>query len=268
MRSVKGSKFAMVPVKVMLDPSNAALRVWCGLCMFASHENICWPSQRALAEYLGVSQTMVHRGIEDLKTMKMVTVEDGPTGRRFFRLHMAGDSPMNQSDSPVKVGDSPVKVGDSPMNQNFNENLLQELESVGVAPETPPAIDSRTRLKNQTHESDSEAEAPASPGTTTATAGQSGFDDYWHALPRVLTTNRSAALVAWSELDTAARLAAIAAAPRYAAVVDAAPADRKQWFRHAAKFLLERAWEMSDDDWRIQARVPVAVEAEKPADFW
>lgn len=269
MRSVKGVKFAMVPMKVFLDPSNAALRVWCGLSMFANHDNVCWPSQRALAEYLGVSQAMVCRGLDDLKTMKMVTVEDAPTGRKYFRLHMGGDSPVHQGDSPMNQGDSPVQEGDSPMNQNFDENPLHPLAPEGVAMKWPPAIDSRTRSMNQTHEA--EAAAVASLQTTTATAGLTGIDidEFWHSFPIALATNRAKATAIWAGLDNTTRAAVCAAAKRYKAVFSAAADHNKAFFRHAPAFMSDGFWTLSDNEWRIAAREPVPfVPDTRPPDAW
>ena len=76
-------------------------------------------------------------------------------------------------------------------------------------------------------------------------------------MPKVIATDRSSTTAEWQSLAPAEQAAAIAGAGRYAAVFSAAPDDRKQYFARAARFLRERMWTMTDNEWRIRARVEV-----------
>lgn len=279
MRSQKDVKFAMVPEPVFQDGSPAAIKVWCGLAMFANHANRCWPSQKELAEYLGVSRWMVSRGLEDLVLMRMVTVGADEKGRKFFQLHMKraektdvadlhNVAPVHMEGANLHMGCASLHMESARMHIFSGQNSSQTPAPQGEAPKTAFAIDSITRLNNQTHQPEVGAAGAKAPATTTATAGLSRFDRFWETMPRVIATNRRGAEDIWAGLALADQDAALAGAVRYAAVVNSAPDDRKQYFLHAPAFLRERAWEMQDNDWRVRARAPVVMPMEAPADFW
>lgn len=271
MRSQEGVRFAMVPEKLYVEGSLSAIKTWCGLSSFANHANACWPSQREVAEVLGVRQSVVCRGIQDLISMRLVTRETDEKGRKFFQLHMKmapgkiavqqfGDAGQHQSDAVQQFGDAVQQFSEG-------EKTTQVLAGIEQPPKWARAIEPSTRSNNQNHQPDSEAAGETS-GKTTATAGLTRFEEYWNVMPKVIASNRASASEEWQSLAPADRAAAVAGAVRYAAVVNAAPIDRKQYFRHAAAFLRDRAWEMQDDDWRVHARVPVAMVDDRPADFW
>lgn len=273
MRSEKDVRFAMVPEKLYVEGSLSAIKTWCGLSSFANHANACWPSQREVAEILGVRQSVVCRGIQDLIAMRLVTRETDEKGRKFFQLHMKmapgkiavqqfGDAGQHRSDAVQQFGDAVQQFSD-------DENPAQTLAGIEQPPKWARAIDPLTRSNNQIQQPEAGA-AGRSVGKATATAGLTRFEEYWGIMPKVIATDRASTTAEWQSLAPADQAAAIVGAGRYAAVFAAAPDDRKQYFARAARFLRERMWTMSDNEWRIRARVeiPASVVDDRPADFW
>jgi hypothetical protein len=112
--------FAALPHDLRKDPRlkghRTAVVLAAALLEYARDSSHCWPSNRRLAEDLGVCQQTVRNALAALRTAGWVRIEQGawnPTGRVIWlcwRAELATPTPSNRLDPPHKpVGGDPLK---------------------------------------------------------------------------------------------------------------------------------------------------------------
>lgn len=86
--------FAQIPLWVVQTGSFRAVIVYCGLASFISKDRTCYPSRSKVAEFLGVSEDTVKRGIHELNEIGALDItpqfdDDGRQTSNYYLLRMS-----------------------------------------------------------------------------------------------------------------------------------------------------------------------------------
>lgn len=95
--TVADTGFAAIPVWMLRDPAISiyAKAVYLALASRADRDGVCWPSQRLMAEELGISETSVKAALSALQVAGAIRVrpevtERGRRNRYFLLIHPTG----------------------------------------------------------------------------------------------------------------------------------------------------------------------------------
>lgn len=118
--------FAIVPVRLLVEVNNSALRVYIVLAQMANNDTgRSWPSNDTLAERTGLGRTAVKEGIKQLADAGWVTKVERPGKSSVFTVeHSTGGSPRRPPGG--RVADHQGVVQATP---NYTKELNQESSS-------------------------------------------------------------------------------------------------------------------------------------------
>jgi hypothetical protein len=222
--------FAMIPRDLLWDRDvtrNAKI-VYLGLSARINRAQQCWPSQRTLADDLGIARSSVQEGVEELEAAGVIRTdprsrEDGSTTSTLYTL--TGRPPEAHTDRSSVRGGPESGQGWTAHRSGVDRS------SVRGGPESG----------QQERESENESQKNESQGTKTLVAGSSlveQFDAFWAVYPK--KAGKGAARKAWERaVKKTPPALIIAGARRYAAQV--ANADPK-FTKYPQGWLNDERW--------------------------
>jgi hypothetical protein len=148
---VEQTTFAMIPGWVIDAANSNSLKVYAHLAhRYVNQRRECWPTQRSVADEVGMSLTMVEGALRQLREIGAVTVvrtrrNDGKLGRNRYRLPMdhphraeGGDQAADLDVQDVSAGQlqppltegSPASASGGSGNQTHGGNQRKEGETI------------------------------------------------------------------------------------------------------------------------------------------
>lgn len=245
--------YARIPAWVFRQHTGESLRLYCALASFADSDRTCYPKRKSIAERasgLGeaLSEAWVTRHMKALIDSGAVQIVTR-TGR--WQQYLLPESPPVRSTSPPLERES--RSSESHAGAGVRGSLERESDLRFQAPTLggeggalPSAV---PVLQN----------SPINTPMNSARARQAddwhpSFLAWWNALPACKKANEGKARQLWRDMKPEDRQAALERVAEYAAIVNAATADRQRFFFRADSWLRDRHWNDSLEAWEQIAR--------------